>query len=270
MAYGTETVPRVDVICGPGNAYVMEAKRQVYGSVGIDSLAGPSEVLVVADSTARPEWIAADMLAQEEHGSGAEALLMAADQGRCAKRWSGRSPAWSRIAPAVRRPRRHLAPAPRRRRRRPADLGRPPLLGLLPGGGRGLPGAGRRSGQQLRARAPGDPGGRPARLPRPGALGRRHLPGAAAPPPRSATTSPAATTCSPPEDRPASRRRSRWTRSCASRPLWRCPWTRPGFSPRAWPGSPTAKASSSTAARRSCAPKVASRRGLAGGVARAA
>lgn len=77
MAFGTKTVPRVDVICGPGNAYVMEAKRQVYGSVGIDSLAGPSEVLIVADSTARPEYIAADMLAQEEHGSGAEALLVA-------------------------------------------------------------------------------------------------------------------------------------------------------------------------------------------------
>ena len=83
MAYGTATVPRVDVICGPGNAYVMEAKRQVYGRVGIDSLAGPSEVLVVADSTARPEWIAADMLAQEEHGSGAEAMLVAETRELC-------------------------------------------------------------------------------------------------------------------------------------------------------------------------------------------
>jgi histidinol dehydrogenase len=77
MAFGTETIPRVDVICGPGNAYVMEAKRQVYGTVGIDSLAGPSEVLVVADSTARPAWIASDLLAQEEHGSGAQGVLMA-------------------------------------------------------------------------------------------------------------------------------------------------------------------------------------------------
>lgn len=77
MAFGTATIPRVDVICGPGNAYVMEAKRQVYGRVGIDSLAGPSEVLVVADATARPEWVAADLLAQEEHGSGAQAVLMA-------------------------------------------------------------------------------------------------------------------------------------------------------------------------------------------------
>jgi len=83
MAYGTATIPRVDVICGPGNAYVMEAKRQVYGSVGIDSLAGPSEVLVVADSTAHPDWIAADMLAQEEHGSGAEALLVAETEEMC-------------------------------------------------------------------------------------------------------------------------------------------------------------------------------------------
>jgi histidinol dehydrogenase len=83
MANGTETVPQVDVICGPGNAYVMEAKRQVYGRVGIDSLAGPSEVLVVADSTADPEWIAADMLAQEEHGSGAEAMLIAQTKALC-------------------------------------------------------------------------------------------------------------------------------------------------------------------------------------------
>ncbi|MGI5939907.1 MAG: histidinol dehydrogenase [Thermoleophilia bacterium] len=80
MAYGTATIPRVDVICGPGNAYVMEAKRQVYGIVGIDNLAGPSEVLVVADETACPEWIAADLLAQEEHGSGAQAVLIAASE----------------------------------------------------------------------------------------------------------------------------------------------------------------------------------------------
>jgi histidinol dehydrogenase len=83
MAYGTETIPRVDVICGPGNAYVMEAKRQVYGAVGIDNLAGPSEVLVIADGTARPAWIAADLLAQEEHGSGAQAVLLAESEGLC-------------------------------------------------------------------------------------------------------------------------------------------------------------------------------------------
>lgn len=83
MTYGTETIPKVDVICGPGNAYVMEAKRQVYGRVGIDSLAGPSEVLIIADSTARPEWIAADLLAQEEHGSGAQAVLLAESERVC-------------------------------------------------------------------------------------------------------------------------------------------------------------------------------------------
>lgn len=85
MAFGTETIPRVDVICGPGNAYVTEAKRQVYGSVGIDSLAGPSEVLVVADSTARAAWVAVDMLAQEEHGSGAQALLVCHSQVFCSE-----------------------------------------------------------------------------------------------------------------------------------------------------------------------------------------
>lgn len=84
MAFGTETIPRADVICGPGNAYVMEAKRQVYGAVGIDSLAGPSEVLVIADGTARPQWVAADLLAQEEHGSGASAVLMAESESLCA------------------------------------------------------------------------------------------------------------------------------------------------------------------------------------------
>lgn len=84
MAFGTETVPRVDVICGPGNAYVMEAKRQVFGAAGIDNLAGPSEVLIVADRTAQPEWIAADLLAQDEHGSGASAVLVADSQSLCA------------------------------------------------------------------------------------------------------------------------------------------------------------------------------------------
>jgi histidinol dehydrogenase len=67
MAYGTESIPRVDKIVGPGNAYVAEAKRQVYGKVAIDTIAGPSEVLVVADATAKPRHVAADMLAQAEH-----------------------------------------------------------------------------------------------------------------------------------------------------------------------------------------------------------
>ena len=67
MAFGTESIPRVDKIVGPGNAYVSEAKRQVYGRVAIDTIAGPSEVLVVADKTAKPRHVAADMLAQAEH-----------------------------------------------------------------------------------------------------------------------------------------------------------------------------------------------------------
>jgi len=75
MALGTRQVPRCDVIAGPGNAYVTEAKRQLVGEVGIDSLAGPSEVLIIADESGEPVWLAADLLAQAEHGSGAMACL---------------------------------------------------------------------------------------------------------------------------------------------------------------------------------------------------
>src|SRR5205807_1743777 len=67
LAYGTETIPRVQKIVGPGNQYVQSAKRQVYGTVDIDMLAGPSEVAIVADETCDPAWIAADLLAQAEH-----------------------------------------------------------------------------------------------------------------------------------------------------------------------------------------------------------
>lgn len=76
LAYGTETIPKVDKVVGPGNRYVAEAKRQVYGAVGVDLVAGPSEVLVVADDSARPEWLAADLLAQAEHDEAATALLI--------------------------------------------------------------------------------------------------------------------------------------------------------------------------------------------------
>jgi histidinol dehydrogenase len=76
LAYGTETVPRVDVITGPGNKFVAAAKRLVYGAVGIDSVAGPSEVVVLADETARADFIAADLLAQAEHGEDASAILI--------------------------------------------------------------------------------------------------------------------------------------------------------------------------------------------------
>lgn len=79
LAYGTETIAPVDRIVGPGNAYVAEAKRQVFGHVGIDSIAGPSEVLVIADATARPDWVAIDLLAQAEHDEAAQAVLITPD-----------------------------------------------------------------------------------------------------------------------------------------------------------------------------------------------
>jgi histidinol dehydrogenase len=79
LAYGTATIPAVDKIFGPGNAYVAAAKRQVFGTVGIDTIAGPSEVLVIADRSANPSWIAADLLAQAEHGGGAQSILITDD-----------------------------------------------------------------------------------------------------------------------------------------------------------------------------------------------
>ncbi|MEH2413267.1 histidinol dehydrogenase [Nostoc sp.] len=79
LAYGTETIPKVNVITGPGNIYVTLAKKLVYGTVGIDSLAGPSEVLVIADETANPVHVAADLLAQAEHDPMAAAILLTTD-----------------------------------------------------------------------------------------------------------------------------------------------------------------------------------------------
>jgi len=76
MAYGTESVPRCDIIVGPGNRYVTEAKRQVMGEVAIDSLAGPSEVFIVADDGSDPAWLAADVIAQAEHGAGAMGAVL--------------------------------------------------------------------------------------------------------------------------------------------------------------------------------------------------
>ncbi|MEA5517097.1 histidinol dehydrogenase [Nodularia sp. UHCC 0506] len=79
LAYGTATIPKVDVITGPGNIYVTLAKKLVYGTVGIDSLAGPSEVLIIADETANPVNVAADLLAQAEHDPMAAAILLTTD-----------------------------------------------------------------------------------------------------------------------------------------------------------------------------------------------
>lgn len=76
MACGTRTIPAVDKIAGPGNAFVVEAKRQLFGKVGIDLLPGPSEVMVIADSKANPEWVAADIITQAEHGSGKEKVYL--------------------------------------------------------------------------------------------------------------------------------------------------------------------------------------------------
>jgi histidinol dehydrogenase len=82
MAFGTETIPAVDKIFGPGNAYVCEAKRQVFGTVGVDSLPGPSEVMVVADGSAPADWAAADLMAQAEHGSGREKIYLVSTSAR--------------------------------------------------------------------------------------------------------------------------------------------------------------------------------------------
>jgi histidinol dehydrogenase len=76
MAYGTETIKAVSKIVGPGNAYVAEAKRQVFGKVGIDMIAGPSEILVIADGHANPKWVAADLLSQAEHDEDARSILV--------------------------------------------------------------------------------------------------------------------------------------------------------------------------------------------------
>ena len=81
LAYGTESIRPVDKIVGPGNAYVAAAKRQVYGTVGIDPIAGPSEILVIADSGNDPAWIAADLLSQAEHDEAAQAILITDDAG---------------------------------------------------------------------------------------------------------------------------------------------------------------------------------------------
>ena len=81
MAIGTATIPKVEKICGPGNAYVAAAKRRLYGEVALDLVAGPSEVLVIADDTANPVYLAADILSQAEHGSGREqAVLVSTDR----------------------------------------------------------------------------------------------------------------------------------------------------------------------------------------------
>ena len=81
LAYGTQTIAQVDKIVGPGNAYVAAAKRRVFGVVGIDMVAGPSEVLVIADASANPDWVAMDLFAQAEHDELAQSILLCPDTG---------------------------------------------------------------------------------------------------------------------------------------------------------------------------------------------
>src|SRR5205823_15115674 len=79
LAYGTATIPAVAKIVGPGNAYVAAAKRRVFGAVGIDLIAGPSEILIIADASANPDWVAMDLFAQAEHDEAARAILLSSD-----------------------------------------------------------------------------------------------------------------------------------------------------------------------------------------------
>jgi histidinol dehydrogenase len=85
LAYGTATIPAVDKITGPGNAYVASAKRRVFGKVGIDMIAGPSEILVLADGTTPPDWVAMDLFSQAEHDELAQSILLCPDAGYIAK-----------------------------------------------------------------------------------------------------------------------------------------------------------------------------------------
>lgn len=80
LAYGTQTIPQVDKIVGPGNAYVAEAKRRVFGVVGIDMIAGPSEVLIISDGSGNPDWVAMDLFAQAEHDELAQSILLCTDR----------------------------------------------------------------------------------------------------------------------------------------------------------------------------------------------
>src|SRR5690625_7906969 len=79
LAYGTETIPAVDKIVGPGNAYVAEATRRVFGTVGIDMIAGPSEILIISDGSVSAHWIAMDLFSQAEHAELAQAILISPD-----------------------------------------------------------------------------------------------------------------------------------------------------------------------------------------------
>jgi histidinol dehydrogenase len=107
LAYGTESIRPVDKICGPGNAYVAAAKRRVYGTVGIDMVAGVSEILVIADSSANPDWVAIDLFSQAEHDELAQAILLSPDRAMLdaveasMRRWLASMPRASIIAASL-------------------------------------------------------------------------------------------------------------------------------------------------------------------------
>jgi histidinol dehydrogenase len=109
LAYGTATIPAVDKICGPGNAYVAAAKRRVFGTVGIDMVAGVSEILVLADGSANPDWVAIDLFSQAEHDELAQAILVTPDAALIervadsAQRWLVQMPRAAIIAESFRR-----------------------------------------------------------------------------------------------------------------------------------------------------------------------
>ena len=109
LAYGTESIAAVDKICGPGNAYVAAAKRRVFGAVGIDLIAGASEILVIADASANPDWVAIDLFAQAEHDELAQAILLTPDASLIervadsARRWFVEMPRAAIIAAALAR-----------------------------------------------------------------------------------------------------------------------------------------------------------------------
>ena len=196
LAYGTETVPQVDKIVGPGNAFVAEAKRQVFGQVAIDMIAGPSEILVVSDGKSDPKWMAADLLSQAEHDRLATAILitdsMALARGRAGR---GRAPA-----------------------------GCPPARGDSPRGHRGKRQDNRHrhaSPRRWRWPTPSRPSTWSWRWtsPSPGwawSGTRAASSSAATAPSRWATTSPARTTPCPPWARPASPAPSAWRTSSSA------------------------------------------------------
>ncbi len=132
LAYGTATIAPVSKIVGPGNAFVAAAKRQVFGTVGIDMIAGPSEVLIIADRTANPEWIAADLLAQAEHDAAAQSILITDDRRSRRRRRRGRRAAVDNAAARDDRPgelaglRRDHPACPPSPTRCPSPTGSPP------------------------------------------------------------------------------------------------------------------------------------------------